>query len=224
MSSAPSTLAVATPEARRAVRPSWKDPRLVAGVVIVAGSVVLGSRLLGAADDSVAVWTVTEDVREGARIGAADVVARRVRFDDATLADRYVSAGSPLPPGTAAVRDLAAGELVPREALGSTGTVPLVEVPLAVPATGVPATVQPGTVVDVWVTAEHEALAASGPRADSVRVFDDVPVVAAPREQGALGPTSTRQVIIGFPAGDDEHLAAALAELATGSVVLVRQA
>jgi hypothetical protein len=216
--------AVVTPQARRAARPSWKDPRLVAGVVIVAGSIVLGSRLLGAADDSVAVWTVAENLAEGTPIGEAHVVARDVRFADAAIADRYVSAGSALPPGSVLLRDLAAGELLPRGALGSAEAVSLVEVPLAVPVAAVPATVQAGAVVDVWVTPDREALAPSGPRQDSVRVFDDVTVVAAARDATALGPASTRQVIIGFPADDDERLASALAELATGAVVIVRQA
>ena len=219
-----SSTAVVTPEARRAARPSWKDPRLVAGVVIVAGSVVLGSRLLGSADDSVAVWTVAENLEEGTRVGDTHVVARDVRFADAALADRYVSPGSALPPGSVLLRDLAAGELLPREALGSAAAVPLAEVPLAVPVGAVPATVQPGSVVDVWVTPDREALAASGPRPESVRVFDDVTVVAAARDNNALGPASTRHVIIGFPAADDARLAAALGQLATGAVVIVRQA
>jgi hypothetical protein len=192
--------------------------------VIVAGSVVLGARLLGSADDSVAVWTVAENLEEGTPIGATHVVARDVRFADAALADRYVSAGSTLPAGSVLLRDLAAGELLPREALGSAEVVPLVEVPLAVPIAAVPATVRAGAVVDVWATPDREAFAASGPRQESVRVFDDVTVVSAARDDNALGSASTRQVIIGFPAEDDEQLASALAELATGAVVIVRQA
>lgn len=221
MSTAPASL---TPEARRAGRPSWKDPRLAVGLVIVAGSVLLGARLLGAADDTVTVWTVADDLGEGSVVGAADVVARQVRFGDAALADRYVSAEAALPPGSVLVRDLTAGELLPRDALGPPRAVPLVEVPLAVPAAAVPATVQPGAVVDVWVTPDREAVAASGARRGAVRVFDDVTVVAAPRDESALGPASTRQVIIGVPAEQDEQLAGALADLAAGSVVIVRQA
>ena len=38
--------------------PGWRDPRLWIGVAIVAVSVVVGSRLLAAADDSVAVWAL----------------------------------------------------------------------------------------------------------------------------------------------------------------------
>jgi hypothetical protein len=43
--------------ALRVRRPGWRDPRLWIGVVLVAGSVVAGARLLAAADDTVQVWS-----------------------------------------------------------------------------------------------------------------------------------------------------------------------
>ena len=56
----------ATP-AQRVRRPGWRDPRLWIGVVLVAGSVVAGARLLAAADDTVQVWAAATDLGAGAR-------------------------------------------------------------------------------------------------------------------------------------------------------------
>ncbi len=60
------------------------------GVAIVAVSVVAGSRLLAAADDTVAVWAVVADLGPGDTVAEADLEARRVRFADTADLDRYV--------------------------------------------------------------------------------------------------------------------------------------
>ena len=44
------------PAALRGQRPAWRDPRLWIGIVLVAASVVVGARVLAAADDTVQVW------------------------------------------------------------------------------------------------------------------------------------------------------------------------
>ena len=209
-----------TPPARRAAAASWRDPRLVIGIAIVAVSVVLGVRLFAAADDTVPVWAARADLRDGTTVGADDVERREVRFSDTEDADRYVSAGSPLPDGTTLLRDVGAGELLPRSALGDGAAASLVEVPVAVAAEAVPATVRAGSVVDVWVTPDA---AVGADRAESVLVFDDVVVVAAPRSGTALGPSATRQVIVGVDAAQEDGLATALARAATGTTVITKQ-
>ncbi len=192
---------------------------------MVAGSVLLGARLLAHADDSVAVWAVRHDVARGARIGPDDVELRHIRFFETTDAGRYVSAGSVVPPGAVVTRALGAGELLPRAALGSAHTRPVVEVPFSVDTDAVPASVRPGTVVDVWVTPSRSAASATGDSTPSrsLRVFDDVTVVGLPATGTALGPTSTRQVVVAVPPGKEDALPAALAKAASGTVVVVKQ-
>lgn len=209
-----------TPSARRASPPSWRDPRLVVGVTVIALSVLLGAKLLGAADDSVAVWAVRTDLRSGTTVDVHDLVERRVRFAEAAAADRYVAAASSVPAGTTLLRDIGAGELLPRASLGAAGARSLTEVPVSVSADAVPVTVRTGAVVDVWVTPESPGAV---PSSESILVFNDVVVLAAPRSGTALGPSSTRQLIIGVDATQEEQLPSALAKAASGTIVVTKK-
>lgn len=208
-----------SPVAARATRRTWKDPRLLVGITIVAVSVLLGARLLATADDTVTVWSVRSDVPAGTPITAEDLQGAQLRFGSPELAGRYLPADSPLPEGAVLTRDLAAGELLPRDAVGDGGTVDLVEVPIALPADAVPATLRAGELVDVWVTPKAEA--GEAPRA--LLVLEQVRVTAVPRSTSALGPSSTQQVVVGLPVDEQSRLAGALAQLSEGSAVIVRR-
>jgi len=208
-----------TPTARRSASASWRDPRLIVGLVIVAISVLAGVKLFSGADDTVAVWTVTTDLRSGTIVEEDDLARRDVRFAAAADADRYVSAESVVPADTTLVRDVGIGELLPRAALGSAGDLALVEVPVAVAAEALPSTVRAGSVVDVWVTPE----ATSGRAVDSLLVFDDVLVIAVPGTGSALGSSATRQIVVGIDEADEQDLPAALARASTGTILITKQ-
>jgi hypothetical protein len=212
----------ASPPAVRFETSRWRDPRLVIGVAVVALSALLGARLLGSADDAVGVWAARQDVDAGRPLTADDVARREVRFTSQHDADRYLSSDDPLPPGAVLGRAVGAGELIPRTALGAAAETSLTEVPVSVNSDAVPSTVHSGSVVDVWVT--PEAVAAGDVRtARSVRVFDDVSVVSASETGTSLGPSATRQVIIGVTEEQTAALPTALAALAGGVVVLTVQ-
>lgn len=219
-----------SPAARRLRGPSWRDPRLVVGVLLVAASVLAGATLFSRADDTVGVWTARSDLTAGSGVGPADLVRRQVRFPDSAAADRYVSADSAIPAGATLTREVGAGELLPRAALRRDAPASLVEVPLSTAAELVPATVRPGSVVDVWVTPDPTTAESAGveppagrahPRA--VLVLDDVPVVAMPGVDTSLAPAATRQVIVGVGEDDARRLAQTLALTTGGTVVLTRQ-
>jgi hypothetical protein len=190
--------------------------------VIVALSVLLGARVLAGADDSVSVWVLRTAMSEGAVVTPGDVTARSIRFSDSTDADRYLSSGAAIPAGTRLLRDVGAGELLPRGAVGRSATLSLVEVPLSVAAQSVPASLRTGSVVDVWVV-PHSTGTTTGAATHSVLVFDDVRVVSAPRSETSLGPSATRQVVVGLDKGQEADLGAALARVATGTVILTRR-
>lgn len=175
----------------RAARAGWRDPRLWVGLLLVAGSVVLGARVLAAADDTVAVWAVTDDVGPGATLGEDDLVAVRVGFGDETDLDRYLRADERLPAGAVALRGLGAGELLPRAAIGDADAAATVRLPLDVEPHLVPGTVGAGSVVDVWVGTRGRR---AGPSADPA--LPAVTVVDAPPAEQSIAVSGTRQLVL----------------------------
>jgi hypothetical protein len=218
---APERTSAAVRPATRSHRPGWRNPRLLLGIVLVAGSVVLGARLLAAADDTVAVWAVSADLPAGASIDEADLERRDVRFPDAATADGYVGADESLPDDATLNREVSAGELLPRAAFAHDSGEDLVEVPVSVVSDDLPATVRQGSVVDVWVTPKVSSVA--GSRVKAVPVLSDVVVVAVPRTSAGLAPQTTRQVIVGVPADRAGELGSALGGMADGRVVIARK-
>lgn len=215
----PSTDATATPPARRAARSTWRDPRLVIGILIVAISVLAGTTLFNSADDVVPVWAARENLSSGSPVSTDDLARREIKFTSAADADRYLSADRTLPADATLLRAVGTGELLPRAALGAGSSGPVTEVPLSVPADAVPQNVQTGSVVDVWVTPD----AAAGGRQKSVRIFEDVVVIAAPTSGSTFAPSGTRQIIVGVDAVVDGELAGSLATAARGTTVVTKR-
>ena len=215
----PTTAVVGSPPASRVTTSRWRDPRLAVGLAVVAACTLLGSRLLASADDTVGVWAARGPVVEGERLGADDLVRHQVRFEEQRDADRYLSAADPLPPDAVARHDVGAGELVPRAAVAGAGA-SLTEVPLSLDSDAVPTTLRVGSSVDVWVTPTGRLAGPRAPGARARRVLDDVAVLAAPQAGSSLGPTATRQVIVGVPESGVGQLPADLAALGSGDVLL----
>jgi len=212
---------VAPARATRTRNPGWRNPRLLIGIVLVAGSVVLGARVLAAADDTVAVWAVARDLPAGAAIDPGDLEREQIRFPDAETANRYLAAGDDLPAEAVLNRPITAGELLPRAAFAEKSGVDLVEVPISVLSDDLPATVTQGSVVDVWVAPKVSAVGQT--KVKAVPVLTDVVVVAVPRTNEGLAPQTTRQVIVGVPTARADDLGAALGGLSDGRVVIVRK-
>lgn len=232
----------ASPPARRAARPGWRDPRFAIGLVLVALSVVVGVRVVDGRDDTTPVLAAARPLVAGQRLGPDDVAVVEVRFAAAGDADRYLPAGSDgsvggdgalgALEGAVVTRGVGTGELVPRAATSATQDAD-VQVPLAVPLGRVPSTVQVGSSVDVWATPEPSTTSttqseaveptgtelAAGDGAD--RVLRGVPVLAVSRGQG-LGPDSEIRVVVGVPdRGAD--VAAVVRTLAGAGVLLVHR-
>lgn len=211
----------AVTRATRSHRPGWRNPRLLLGILLVAGSVVLGARLLATADDTVGVWALARDLPAGASVETVDVERRQIRFPDEGTANGYLSASRDLPPGARLNRPVSAGELLPRSAFDEAAGPKLVEVPISVLSDDLPATVRQGSVVDVWVSPKVSAVGRD--KVEAVLVLTDVVVVAVPRMSGGLAPQSTRQVIVGVPTSRTADLGTALGGISEGRVVIARK-
>lgn len=203
------------PLAARATTPGWRDPRLWIGVAIVAASVLAGARILGGADDAVAVWAVADDMGAGDSVVDADLVSQRVRFGETADADRYLRVDAGLPADRHLLRGLGAGELLPRAALGASSASGLQQVPVWAPVDAVPPSVGSGSVVDVWAVPEENEPARL--------LLDDVVVIEAPRGGDSFGPAGSRQLVLGVPGSADDALARTITATVKGGIVITRQ-
>ena len=186
------------PSAVRTSRPGWRDPRLWVGVALVAGSVVLGARLLAAADDMVTVWSAGSDLGVGQRLQPDDLVAQRVRFDDARALEGYLGADDELPADAVLVRagrGRRAGTRG-RARLGagfrSRGAALSVD-PERLPDLGA------GMTVDVYLLATGRDADGRRVELDPGPVLADVDVVDAGTPDGGFGSSGQRRVVVAVP-------------------------
>jgi hypothetical protein len=148
-----------SPPARRLGAARWLDARLLVGVFLVLGSVVLGAKVIAEADDSVAVWAARADLAPGDTLDADDVEPRQVR-----MADLAAYVGGELPTGYVLTRPVGSGELLPRAAVaqpGDAGSRRIVTLP--VERHHFPGTLAAGERVDVYVTAASVGAQPAGP-------------------------------------------------------------
>lgn len=200
------------PPATRATRPGWRDPRLWIGVALVAISVVAGSRLLAAADDSVTVWAATADLAAGDEVTAADLEARRVRFVDEADRARYVTVDQALPTDSRLLRGVGEGELLPRAALGSADETGVLQLPISVEPALVPDSVRAGSVVSVYVRDTTRCEKCVG------AALEDVTVLDAPAGDDLTG---TRQLVLAVEQADADRWFQLLAGLEQPVVTVV---
>ena len=100
-----------TPTASRLRAPSWRDSRLLVGLLLVLVSTVLGSVVVARADDRVPVYAAKGDLAPGQRLTDADVVRVDVLLGDGAAG--YLPADRPLAADTWSLRALRPGELIP---------------------------------------------------------------------------------------------------------------
>ena len=213
----PPTATPESPAAQRLALRRWRDPRLWVGLVLVASSVLVGQRVLAAADDTVGVWALGRDVDAGAPLTGDALVVRRVRFSDADTLRSYLPAASPIPAGAVVAHDLAAGELLARTSITGHEAAAF-ELPVVVDPAGAPDDLDVGDVVDVWVG----PAAGSGSHLPARQMLTGIPVVGTVRATGPFGDAATRQVLLGLDRDAVARLGPLLGEMASGSVVLVR--
>jgi hypothetical protein len=200
--------AVAGPAPRRIRPPRWLDLRLVLGVLLVLASVLLGARVVAAADATVPVWAVTADLAAGTELSADDLTAVDVRLDDA--AGAYLSTGT-RPEGRTLARAVREGELLPRSVLEETDE--LVQLALPVQSGYVPPGLQRGQLVDVYAVADPAAGATAVADGSVGLVVRRAPVQAlSGRSEGVLStPTTAVQVVVAVAADDAADVLTAIA-------------
>lgn len=132
----------------RLKKPSWKDPKLLVGILLVLASVVGVISLVGAADQTAEAYTAREPIAVGEKLTADKLNRVKVRLGD--VEQHYLTPATGVAEGLVAAQRIGKDQLVPRGSLGqpdSQGRKPVaVTVEEALPAQAVA-----GSRVDVWV-------------------------------------------------------------------------
>lgn len=196
------------PAATRHRPPGWRDPRLWVGVALVAASVLIGARLLAAADDTVTVWGAAQDLAAGDTVEASDLRPVRLRFADEADLVRYLTTSNELPEDLVLARGIDEGELVPAAALGSADEAAQRSISLAFPPESVPTSVEVGSVLDLLLVVEETASSRSDDASEPT-VVRDVVVLDTPSLGDSLSSASRgRQLVLSVPDAEDAELAA----------------
>ncbi|CAB4872751.1 unannotated protein [freshwater metagenome] len=192
---------------------SIRDPRLITGVALIVGSILVGHVLMSSAGRTSAVWVTTHDMPAGSMVQSKDLIAGRVHLGDLTA--RYASGGSSLV-GSVVTRDLVKGELVPASALKSARArlTRLVTVP--VEQFHAPAGLARGDLVDVYINAQND----SGLTSASSLVAARVAVHSIEDDGGTFGSSSSSVGVVLELA--PENVARVVTGVRQGAVDLVR--
>lgn len=132
----------------RLKRPSWKDPRLLVGILLVLVSVAGVISLVGSADRTTEVYAARDSIAVGEKLTSDNVVRAKVRLGETE--EQYVTVESGLPEGLVAVQRIGKNQLVPRESLGKVDALDRKPVAVSIEESLPPQAVA-GTRVDVWV-------------------------------------------------------------------------
>jgi hypothetical protein len=132
----------------RLKKPSWKDPRLVVGILLVLSSVAGVISLLGAADRTTEAYAAREAIAVGEPLTEDRLHRVKVRLGD--LEQRYLTPESGLTEGLVAVQRIGPDQLVPRDSLGEPDLLDRKPVAVTVDE-ALPAQAVAGSRVDVWV-------------------------------------------------------------------------
>ena len=132
----------------RLKKPSWKDPRLVIGFLLVLASVVGVISLVGAADQTADAYTAREAIAVGETLTEDKLNRIKVRLGDAEA--HYLTPAEGVADGLVAVQRIGKDQLVPRESLGKTDRLDRKPVAVTIEET-LPAQAVAGSRVDVWV-------------------------------------------------------------------------
>jgi hypothetical protein len=212
-----SVIDLPAPVATRLRRPGWRDPRLLAGIAMVAASVLLGSWVVRTAQATVPVYVSRAALVPGERLEVSRLAVVDVRLGTVNV-NHYLRADEPLTDGVV-VRVVGRGELVPASAIGDAGDLDLR--PVSVTLERTPSRdVTAGAQVDLWFTptpSSGEDAAPSKPQ----QLATSLVVAEVTTQDGAFSVAGGTQVQVLVPSAQLPEILAALAADGTLDVVPV---
>lgn len=143
-------------QAQRSASSRLRQPRLMMGVTLIVGSIVIGALLVNRLDSTQEYWALSESVTAGSQVDPAVLVVTNARLDN-SVAETVVPTSELFSDEAVWTANLEAGALVPRYSVGHRSEAGF-QLPLTVPAGSVPQDLAAGDIIDVWV--------GPGPQAD----------------------------------------------------------
>lgn len=134
--------------APRLSKPSWKDPRLLIGILLVLASVAGVVALVGNADSTVPMYAAKDALVVGQKITAESFTVVQVQLGD--VDGKYLDPTDELDVNAVAVRMVPKGELVSRTSIGRIDALDRKPAPITI-TEPLPKEVVVGAYVDVWV-------------------------------------------------------------------------
>ncbi|MBO1266837.1 SAF domain-containing protein [Arthrobacter cavernae] len=201
-----------TAAAARLKKPSWKDPRLLVGVLLVLASVAGVTAIVGTADRTIQVYAAREAIAVGQKVTELDLAVVKVRLDD--VESGYVTVESGLADGQVAIQRIAKNQLVPRDSLGSADALDRKPVAISLEES-LPAQAVEGSRVDVWVALPDARNAFAEPRL----LLPGAEIAQITEGSTALGASKTTVVLVLVTDEQMPKLLGALANKAKVSVV-----
>ncbi|MGC0237093.1 hypothetical protein ACJJV6_00665 [Arthrobacter nitrophenolicus] len=202
----------ATATAARLRRPSWKDPRLLVGILLVLVSVAGVVFLVNGADRTTEVYAARDGIAVGEQLTPENVVRAKVRLGETE--QHYIPVESGLPEGMVAVQRIGKDQLVPRASLGEVDDLDRKPVAISVEGT-LPSQAVAGARVDVWVAQPDAKNGFSEPKL----LLPGAEIAEVAEGSSALGSTKTTVLMVLVEDGQMPALLGAQANDAKISVV-----
>jgi hypothetical protein len=198
---------LASPSAKRLQRPSWRDSRLVVGLLLVVVASTLGAKAVASADDRVPVWVAASNLVAGDKVEEASFARADVRLADGM--NSYLAADAPPPTGSFMLRDVRAGELVPASAVGGADSVDVQRVTVRADAMSTTGLAR-GSRVDVFVTPKTSTQSDATTTTRTKKVLESAAVAAVLTSTGGFGSGSMTSVQIYVPSDKVQPLVEAV--------------
>ena len=198
---------LASPSAKRLQRPSWRDSRLVVGLLLVVVAATLGAKAVASADDRMPVWVAASNLVAGDKVEEASFARADVRLADGM--NSYLAADAPPPTGSFMLRDVRAGELVPASAVGGADSVDVQRVTVRADAMSTTGLAR-GSRVDVFVTTKTSTQSDATTTTRTKKVLESAAVAAVLTSTGGFGSGSMTSVQIYVPSDKVQPLVEAV--------------
>lgn len=197
----------------RIKRPKLTDPRLIAGTVLVLGSVGLGTWVVDAARANEPVFVAATTLTAGTSLTPADLVVGQARLGE--HAGAYLDPAWDFEQSYVLTQTVAEGEFIPRSALVLTDTKDhrVIAIPLSLTP---PGQIKVGARVDLWLTAAADAHSDTAPVPQLVAANLTVSEVPAKDGVFAIGSAGQVHVVV-----DQEDVRAVLAAVQSPGVLVL---